>query len=58
MSHLAINGLDHGILVVRDPDAMETYENGMTVTIDGARGTIRVHPGFDPADEPADAPRP
>jgi phosphohistidine swiveling domain-containing protein len=58
MSHLAINGLDHGILVVRDPDAMETYEDGMTVTIDGARGTIRVHPGFDSADDPADAPRP
>jgi phosphohistidine swiveling domain-containing protein len=58
MSHLAINGLDHGLLVVRDPNAMETYEDGMIITIDGARGTIRVQAGFQPDNEPPNTPRP
>lgn len=43
LSHLAINGLDAGILVVRDPNAMETYRDGMTVAIDGVAGTVRLH---------------
>lgn len=46
MSHLAVNGLDHGILVVRDPDALDNYEEGATVTIDGLTGTIRPCFGF------------
>lgn len=56
LSHLAINGLDSGILVVRDPNAMETYRDGMTVAIDGVAGTVRLHvPSTEPS-RPADGP--
>lgn len=41
MSHLAVNGLAHGILVVRDPDALDNFTDGMAVSIDGLTGTIR-----------------
>lgn len=44
-SHLALNGLDHGILIVRDPAAMQKFDDGMTVTVDGEAGTIRILPG-------------
>lgn len=40
MAHLAVNGLDHGMLIVRGPDAMKKYREGMIVSIDGRRGHI------------------
>lgn len=40
MSHLAVNGLDQGMLIVRDPDAKKKYREGMFLTIDGRRGHV------------------
>ncbi len=40
LSHLAVNGLEMGQVIVRDPDAREKYPEGSTVTIDLVAGRI------------------
>lgn len=34
LSHLAVNGLEMGQVIIRDPDARQKYPDGSTVTID------------------------
>lgn len=40
MSHLAVNGLEEGFLIVRDPHAKRRFREGQTVKVDARTGLI------------------
>lgn len=58
LSHLAVNGLDQGYLVIRDADAKVNYPEGTVVTIDVNAGKVFIHgPQSEPAEEDALRPK-
>lgn len=42
MAHLCVVGLEHGLTILLDPDALARYPVGTRVSIDGARGRVRI----------------
>lgn len=58
LSHLAVNGLDQGYLVIRDADAKVNYPEGTVVTIDVNAGKVFIH-GLqsEPAEDDALSPK-